>query len=193
VPGRLKPRKYRVDNCSVACSLNPRMLPAGAYDAIHRWVELGSNNETVVANALSIGVTITERSLARHKRNHMVPEDHLTQLGNDEVILDPPEPGQAPGAKLSDLQILDKIIQAGAKQLGTQSVRISPEMTMKAMELRLKITNGSVFDDFMSAVGKAFGAPDTAPSDAPETPEALAAAMEQMQGAVDDGPGGNPE
>lgn len=184
---RLKARKFRVESCSVQCSLNPRNLPAGAYESLHRWIELGSNNETIQTNAAQMGWELTTRSIARHKANHLIPEDQLTQLGNDEVVLDTdgsPRPQ-------SDLEILNKIIQAGAKQMNGQSIRISPEMTMKAMELRLKLTQGSVFDDFMGAVAKAFGAPDEAPGEGPESPDAQAALEERQQGATDDD--GDPE
>lgn len=183
MPGPNKPRKFRVDGCASLCSLNPRQLPAGAYDSIHRWYEQGLNPEAIASNAKAMGWELTPRSIARHKRNHLVPEDHLTQFGNEPVVLD----ADAKPGKLSDLEILDKIIQAGSKQLNGQSVRISPEMTMKAMELRLKLTQGSVFDDFMAAVGKAFGAPDVDPSDVPEDPGAFATDDEREQG-LDDGP-----
>jgi hypothetical protein len=180
VPGPLKPRKYVVQGCSVQCSLNPRNLPvAGAYDAIHAWYEQGCNAETIQSNAKTMGWELTTRAIFRHKANHLVAKEHLTHFGEKEqVVLDP----DAPARKLSDLEILDKIIQAGSKQLAQQSVRITPEMTMKAMELRLKLTQGSVFDDFLNAVGQAFGAETPGDSSTPESPAAVKSADEQQQG-----------
>jgi hypothetical protein len=172
VPAKLKPRKYRLENCPVVCSLNPRNLPAGAPESIHRWYEQGCNTDVIVQNALALGFEVSPRAVARHKANHLVPEDMYTPLdpAGQMVVLDPAQPA----GQLSDLAILDKIIQAGARQMQGQTVRISPDMTMKAMELRLKLTQGSVFDDFMSAVGKAFGADDSLPSLVPEDPDAAA-------------------
>lgn len=184
MPSALKPRKYRLGECSRLCSLNERNLPAGAYESIHRWYEQGLNVVAIVANAKAMGWELGTTAVSNHKRKHMIPEDHFTPIDGfgQPVILDP----NLPARKLSDLEILDTIIQAGSRQLSAQSIKISPEMTMKAMELRLKLTQGSVFDDFMAAVGQAFGAPDTAPSEAPENTEAIAEAMEQMQGAGPD-------
>lgn len=177
-----KPRKYKVEACSVQCTLNPHHFPAGGYDAIHAWYEQGLSMDQIQSNAKVMGWEVTTRALYRHMQNHMVPVEHLTHFGEnkDPVILDP----DAPVGKMSDLDILDKIIQAGSKQLSQQSVRITPEMTMKAMELRLKLTQGSVFDDFLSAVGAAFGdAGSAVPSSTVESAAAVRSTDEQQQGA----------
>lgn len=182
-PPRLIARKYAIQGCTIQCSFHPRNLRAGAADAIHRWIEQGLNNEQVLANGKQMGWNLSNRALYRHKRNHLVPKEQMTQFGNEPVILDNDDEDPDEPKKLSDLEILDKIIAAGSKQMNSQSVRITPDLTMRAMELRLKLTQGSVFDDFLSAVGSAFG-PDDAPT-GQEAPEEKAAPAEQAQKSVE--------
>lgn len=180
MPAKLKPAKFRSE-CHSLCASHPRNLPAGLPDLLHGWFEAGDNNEKIHNKLKEFGHPISIGALANHRRKHLIREDQfvpIEQLGGDPDI-DRTE-------KLSDLEILDRIIQAGAKGLNARTVRISPEMTMKAMELRLKVTQGSVFDNFMDAVAKAFG-PDTGAEIDPlaESPEALMGVMEASQAPAD--------
>jgi len=181
VPAKLKPTKYRVDGCHSLCGINPRNLPAGLADLIHSWYEMGDNKVVLERKSVEFGHHISQGSFANHKRKHMVREDQFTpiaDLGGDPE-LDSDE-------KLTDLQILDRIIQAGAKGLNSRSVRITPDMTLKAMELRLKLTQGSVHDDFMSAVAKAMGGGGDPEPPAPENPDAQTGDEEQAQAGAPD-------
>jgi len=149
VPSRVMgPRKYRLGTCHFACKLNERNLPTGAAEVIHGWIEQGKNYEFVAAEAAEHNWPIPARSgFYNHKNNHLIPEDQMTEIGELPVE----------GAPLSDIQILERIIGAGASQLGGKTVRISPEMTMKAIELKIRLTQGNVMDNFLSAVDKAMG------------------------------------
>jgi hypothetical protein len=180
MPAKLKPAKFRATDCHTLCASNPRNLPAGLPDLLHGWFEAGDNNETIHRKLKEFGHPISIGALANHRRKHLVREDQfvpIEQLGGD--------PDIDSDRKLSDLEILDRIIQAGAKGLNARTVRISPEMTMKAMELRLKVTQGSVFDNFMDAVSKAFNADDPG-EPTPESPEAVLSLEELTQSAGDD-------
>lgn len=158
MPPALGPEKWVVTSCHPSCSLNPRNLPPGYYDKVHVLYEAGFSKQRISQKSDEMGHHLSEGAIANHKRKHMTKEMAMTPIG--ELPL-----GQQ---KLSDLEILDRIIQAGGRALSSPAVRITPEMTMKAMELRLRVTQGSVFDDFMGAVAKAFGAPDEGPTGAPE-------------------------
>lgn len=196
MPARLKPTKYRIEDCHRLCAINPQNLPAGMPDMIHRWYEAGDNTATLVRKSDEFGYHIGKGSFENHKRKHLVREDHLvpvTELGGDPELDDQ-------NTKLSELEILDRIIQAGAKGLKGRAVRITPEMTMKAMELRLKLTQGSVHDDFMAAVAKAMGGGDAPEVDASIHPRnreqvtddnliALVGEDERRQGAQPDAAG----
>lgn len=178
MPAKLKPTKFRLDGCHTLCASNPKNLPAGMADLLHGWYEAGDNNETISRKTKEFGNPISIGALANHRRKHLVREDQyvpIQQLGGD-PDLDRTE-------RLTDLEILDRIIQAGGKGLNSRSVRITPEMTMKAMELRQKLTQGSVFDNFMDAVSVAFAAPGDA---APEAPDAVMSEDEQAQAPESD-------
>lgn len=176
-PGKqVRPRNYRIEQCPTLCSLNPRQMPAGVYEAVHAGIEAAKPYKEIVQIAASQGYAVSERAIGNHKHNHLVAEDTLYRPSDMPDVRE----------KKSDLEILDKIIQAGARTLDNAGTRIGPEMTLKAMELRLKLTQGSVFDDFMAAVGTAFGAPEAEPSAATENVAAQLSGDEQEQAATDE-------
>lgn len=175
-----RPTRFKVDGCPTLCGFNPRNLPPGAYDRIHSWYEAGDTRDEMVRKLQEeFNHKVNVRVVSNHRNKHMARDDQFQGL--DEFTPSRPE------KKLSDLEILDKMIQAGAKGLDGKSVRISPEMTLKAMDLRLKLTQGSVFDDFMSAVSKAFGGDEAAPSAAQENVAAQLSGGE-LEAAGDDEP-----
>lgn len=158
MPAKLKPRKFRLADCHTKCSLNERNLPGGMAELVHAWYEDGSNNETIVARSDAYGHHLSEGAVANHRRKHIVPEDHLTDV-RDLVA------GKPTGEPLTDLQVLELIISKGAAGLDLGSVKISPDMTVRAIELKYKLTQGSVFEGFLAAMGEAMEeATDEAPA-----------------------------
>jgi hypothetical protein len=167
-----KPASYRVSTgCSKACTLNEFNLPPGSFPEIHAMYEAGLPQEAIQAKVketwqhhLSFG------AIQRHRSKHLekvtsgfAPSPNAPTVG-------------ATGKKVSDLDLLDLMITKGADVLNAPNVKISPEQLLRAMELRLKLTQGSVFQDFFDAIGAVSG--EVAETNA----EAVASEEEQAQG-----------
>jgi hypothetical protein len=148
---KLQPRKFQLVACNRQCSLNAYSLPGDVGALIHSWYEMGDNNSTIVAKARVLDVKISEGAVGRHRANHLVP------LGP--TLSDPRKPDggsehTGPRPKIDDLTVLEQIISKGADSIDLSTVRISPEMTIRAIELKYKLTQGSVLENFMSALGE---------------------------------------
>jgi hypothetical protein len=149
---RRKARKYVVtEKCRPNCTLGERLLPGDAFHRMHALFEAGSTYKQIQAGAAELGLKISTGAIARHSK-HLVPEDQMHTLEELE------ETG-GEGPALSDIDILERLIQAGSKNLADKKVRVSPEMLMKAMELKYKLTQGNVFQGFMDAVNAAMDPP----------------------------------
>lgn len=136
--------KYVLVNCSKKCSLNPGNMPAGVGELVHRWFEEKANRETIMARAQELGVKLTSGSISRHKANHLVPgRDPNSPLndGDDD-----------PGRRFSELEVIDSVIQRFARQMQTGSASVTTEQGLRAIELKHKMTEGSVFDALFDAL-----------------------------------------
>lgn len=158
--------------CTRTCSLNEVNL-AGYGGDVHQLYEDGGNRETIQAFLMERGVRVSTGAIGRHKQKHLDPMV-VAPRGSDEP--------DRPREKKSHIQILEEIISAGGAQLDTKGVRISPEMTMKAIEMHHKLTEGSVWEDFLSAIG---AMAEDAPAP-PENPDASQSEDEQAQVAPDE-------
>jgi hypothetical protein len=130
--------------CSKKCSINPGSLPGGVGELIHRWFEEGANRETIIARARELGVKVTSGSLQRHKANHLLPaRDPHSPLndGDDD-----------PSRKFSELEVIDSVIQRFARQMQKGSQQVTTEQGLRAIELKHKLTEGSVFDALFDAL-----------------------------------------
>jgi hypothetical protein len=149
-------------NCPVQCWASPEKAGRTRAAQIHQWYEEGHVPFRVLKMCREAGIKVAERSVYLHK------DKHLTLLGDqtplDDVAV---ELIENPETRLSDLEILERIIQKGASALVRREARVTPEMTMKALELKLKLTQGSVFDSFMGAVASAMKDEDL-PADEPD-------------------------
>lgn len=135
--------KYQLVNCSKKCSLNPGNMPAGVGELVHRWFEEKANRETIMARAQELGVKLTSGSISRHKGNHMVPaRDPNSPLNDDDN----------PGKRFSELEVIDSVIQRFARQMQTGSASVTTEQGLRAIELKHKMTEGSVFDALFDAL-----------------------------------------
>lgn len=159
--------RYAVnDKCRVSCTLNAINLPGELAPAVHTLYEEGGNREKIRLFLAEHNVKVSDGAIGRHKSNHLEP-----------LV----ESAAGDGKKKSHLQILEEIISAGGEQIGVKGIRISPEMTMKAIEMHHKLTEGSVWEDFLSAIG-AMG--DEAAAGV-ENPDAVQSGEEQEQGESD--------
>jgi hypothetical protein len=166
-------QRFLLANCRRDCSLNPINLPGIAADVVHSMYEAGDNREAIRQYLLTQGVSVSDGAIGNHKRKHLEPIVAATGVGFA-------KPG-APPKKKTHLEILEQIIQSGGETLDIKSTRISPEMLMKAIEMHHKLTEGSVWEDFLGAIG-AMGDEMTG---GPENPAAVESAGEQAQAVVE--------
>lgn len=156
VSNRVAGTYHLTDACVETCTFNRDRdghWPHEVLDALHGKVESGMSLRAVHKwIEEESGQHCARSSLTNHVLRHLVREGGPRDLGAVAA-----KAAGGIGASLTDLEILDAIIQRGAKGLQSSTIRITPEMTLKAMELRLKLTQGSVFDGFMNAVSEAFG------------------------------------
>ena len=156
----LPPRKFRIlDKCQRSCTLNVANHSPRTASLIHAWYEEGWNNFGIMAKAALLDTKLSHGSVARHRANH------LEVIDPDEVE---EEVSESENQKLSDVQILDRIIRQGSKQLNSKGAKISPEMTMRAMELKYKLTQGSVMEDTFAAIARAMGGENPAAAQSEE-------------------------
>lgn len=140
---RLVPRKYvLLPACTKGCSLNPANL--AIFDIVHGWFEAGQNNATIEKNAATLGVKLSNGSIGRHKGAHLqaVADDHG-------VAVDPEKPLD----KVDHVKVLEQIIARGAAGIGTW--KVTPDMTMKAMEMLYKLTQGNAQQAWLDAMAEA--------------------------------------
>lgn len=134
---RERPRREFVRTCGSRCSLNPINLPPGVGELIHEWFEDGlAQPKVLVQTQEKWGIKLSSGAIGRHAKSHL-----------QEVI-----PVDEGGERLEDLEVLDTIIQRGAQQVKVKGSRVTTDQLLKAMELRLKLTQGSVFDHMFEAM-----------------------------------------
>lgn len=158
MPAKLQPARFAITSrCTRLCSFNAANLPAGAGQVIHSWYEEGLNDRAIVARAAEIGIKLSTTPAWRHRTKHLEKVEG--------TIPTAPDPGKA-APKLSDLEILEKLIARGAETISLSSTKVSAEMLMKALELKHKMTQGSVFDQLLGSLAE--DDPDDLPVEAPE-------------------------
>jgi hypothetical protein len=163
--------KYQLVDCSRKCTLNPDRLPGGLGELVHRWFEEGANRDAIMARSAELGHKLTSGSIQRHKSNHLRPvKDGVAAL-----------PDGGPAARISDLDALQAIIDRGAQRLELSSASVTTEQLIAAINLKHKLTEGSVFESMFDAM---MGETDEDMADL-EAPEAEASAEERAQAAPD--------
>lgn len=152
MPSKLQPRPFRLEGCTKQCSLSAEQTTPEAAGLFLRWFCEGANNALVREKGIIIGYRLSLGAIGRHRSMHLVPITH-------DPTEDPEDDG---GPRLSDVDILEAFIQKGAKHLKLTTSRITPEMTMKAMELKYKLTQGNAFQGFLDAISNEYmGGPET--------------------------------
>jgi hypothetical protein len=106
---------------------------------VHGWYEQGLNDKEIAKNAFVAGFALSTGAIGRHRQNHLEP------LG---------EQRESRGTrKRTDLEIIEEMIQAGGDR--ASQFRMTPSETMKAMELKYKLTQGSAFEGMLDALALA--------------------------------------
>lgn len=153
MPAKLKPQKFRIEGCPKVCSLSVEKL-GNLADSIHSFYEMGDNDKTISEKAYLLGVKISSGAAGRHRANHLIPvmtaaDKLIAATGAGYAGVDPDKPIE----KVDDLTVLERIISKGATTIDLATSRISPEMTIRAIELKYKLTQGSAFESFLAAIG----------------------------------------
>lgn len=162
------PPKYTV-RCEPNCSLDESKIGVGPAAALLALRNSGLTGRPFARQAsVIVGYEIPSTNAVRHVR-------HYRELETGEAP--PPEPGE-PGHKVSDLQILDDIISAGARN--SRSWKPTIKDTLDAMKLKMQLTGNSAFEDMLSMMDSALDLADDADA-VPETPDALGTVDERPE------------
>lgn len=157
--GAAPPKADLVIACPAECSLHPDKIGQAQAEALMSIRASGAG----IRKFMTQGATIVGRELAfatvqRHVKHYRlaVPEDE---------IVDAP-----PDKKVGDLEILDAIIAAGARN--SRSWKPTIKDTLDAMKLKMQITGNSAFEDMLAAMEAGLDLADGI-EEAPENPAAL--------------------
>lgn len=142
--GVRKRTQYVIAGCIRTCTLNASHYAPEVADEIHRALEDGQSRDEIRALIQKLdGRNISTGAIGRHKSNHL-----------HEVTTPPPKGKRiAPGKRKSDLEILDAFIQRGAMSVDLSTFTVTGEQLLKAIDLKQRLTQGSVFEDFYKAIG----------------------------------------
>lgn len=132
-------RDLITDNCNKQCSYWVEKMTPAAADQLEVWIRDGHQLGNIVERMKGVfDFDCTERTLYRHVQKHM----HAPSEEQQEEAM-------------TDLQVLERMIRVGAKNLRSDTkIRITPEMTVRAIELKYKLTQGNVFESFLDQIGK---------------------------------------
>lgn len=152
--------------CPKTCWASPEKAGPTRAAQIHTWFEEGNTPFAVMRLYNESGGRVFQKSVYGHHKRHLIKVSDAS--GVDERAA---ELIENPDVRLSDLEILERIIQKGASALIRADSKVTPEMTMKALDLKLKLTQGSVFDSFLGAVAEAMKDEDGAAPVEEEDPD----------------------
>lgn len=132
-------RNLVTSNCNKQCSFWYEKMTTAAAEQLEVWIQEGYQLSNIIERMkTTFGFEATERTLYRHVQKHM---EAPTEEQQEEAM--------------TDLQVLERMIRVGARNLKSDAkVRISPEMTVRAIELKYKLTQGNVFESFLDSLGK---------------------------------------
>lgn len=172
---KLKPQRYQIANCTKACGLNPANLPGEMGTLVHSWYEAGDNNNEISRKSDLMGHHISTGSAGNHRSKHLV-KWHPGRAEHNPT---------SKGPRKSDLEILDQIIGRGSDLVDLATFRITAEQLLRAIELKQKLTQGSLFQDFFGAIEEESDRLAAAEAEK-ENPDAVESAEEQAQEGTED-------
>lgn len=130
--------------CTSQCSFRPEVIGPGAAAALLAIRASGAGARVFSKRASEIlGRPVNQSSVQRHLK-------HYREL---EPIEEAQEETMQAGGKVTDLEILDRIISAGARNAKNWKPTIGD--TLKAMEMKLRLTGNSAFEDMLAAMAAA--------------------------------------
>jgi hypothetical protein len=132
-------RDLVTDKCNRQCTFWHQKMTRAAFDQFEVWIQEGQAVEQICERMKAVfDFDCTPRTLHRHISKHM----HQPEVDED-----------ISSGNLTDLQVLEAMIKTGAKNLRSDSkIRITPEMTVRAIELKYKLTQGNVFESFLGGM-----------------------------------------
>ncbi len=119
--------------------LHERHLTPERGEMVHGWYEQGLNDKEIAKNCFGAGFSLGSGSIGRHRANHMEPMGEIRESRSV--------------GKRTDLEIIESMIQAGGDR--AQQFKMTPSETMKAMELKYKLTSGSAFESMLDMLNRA--------------------------------------
>jgi len=124
-------------NCSTACQFHPDSIGQDKADQLKSWWEAGDSARVLGRKATALlGRNVDHSVFFKHANNHY------------RELVQEPEPES--GDKVGDLQMLDGIIQAAARN--SKNWKPTIRDALEAMKLKLQITGNSAFDDMLAAM-----------------------------------------
>lgn len=171
---KLKPARYQINGCTKACSINPVNLPPDMGHLVHSWYEAGDNDSTISGKSDTMGHHLSMGAVGRHRSKHLVKWTGTAAA-----------PTAPSGPRKSDLEILDQIIGRGSDLVDLATFRITAEQLLRAIELKQKLTQGSLFQDFFGAIEEESDRIAAAEAEN-ENPDAVESTEEQAQEATQD-------
>lgn len=135
--GKRKSTKYiLLDKCGSKCSVSEVNIGKPRATLLHGWFEAGQSDHKIEDLARAAGFTVTAASVGRHFRNHLIEADQV-ELREDY-------------AEMGELEALQQAIKQGQKNMGNW--KMTPSEWMKALELYMKFTEGTVYDGLLDAM-----------------------------------------
>jgi hypothetical protein len=92
-----------------------------------------------------MGHKLSNGAVGRHYSAHMLKQHERAAL----------EIGDGPPPKEDHVQVLELIISQGATSMRRGAFKITPDLTLKAMEQLYKLTQGNAQQAWMDAMGEA--------------------------------------
>lgn len=167
--------KHLIANCHPRCSLSERAIGHGPAEVLRGWREEGMGSERMANRATDLlKRPVLPGTMARHLKHYreVVPE-----AGTGDFM--------APvGQKAGDLDILDAIIQQGARN--AHNWKPSIKDTLEAMKLKMQITGNSAFDDMLAAMEAGLRLSEGASEDDLDDVEAPEAISDEIEREIDD-------
>jgi hypothetical protein len=119
--------------------VGPHRVGDAEYLLIHADIERGESDKGTAERAQRRGTQITFGSVNRHRKRHLRPAEIVTERSDF--------------ADLSEIEALTEAIRQGQTMI--PGWKMTPGEWMKALELKMRLTEGTVFDAFLGAVASA--------------------------------------
>jgi hypothetical protein len=153
---RHRARPLAIVSCTNMCTAHPDNLGEEGAKMLHDILEAGYGGSHAQRELTKAGHSLSRTAIHRHVANHIRPLDKTESLE------------KAEGKRVPTLEILDAISEMGYKN--RRNWRPTIQDVLKAEEMRLRLTGGSLFDAFLDVIDAAtFPDPDDPEAEGPST------------------------